>query len=513
MRRYFLLALSFVNLCYLRVWTEVLTYSRADTFMMLTPPKPFVYWALMANVLLGAGVLSGLSLLANRLLTGRNSRFPEMAVVLGLCIPINAIRSVLANQYPFLKSPLIALLGQRGVIALGLVIAVCALVAIFVFHRILSRAAILVIWVLVPFCLVTFGQAVWRATHYDGSAFANNPPAPMLAGAKKLPRVVWFIADEWDYRLTFVDRPPSLALPELDRLRKEAIFTENAHPPGQETKISIPGYYTGRLVAEVRFDGPWESHMWYRGESVESPWNAQPNVFQHARELGVNTALVDWFQPTCRILTGLSFCSWLPMAIQYNSMGDTFGEVLLHQPRSLFETNLFSLFGRALSADQQTGVYHAIVGEAEQLIGDTNFGFTLVHLPIPHAPHAYNRKTGEFTLGNSPIGGYVDSLALLDRTVGEVRQTMERAGTWDSTTVLFTSDHHYRQDAALDGKTDPRIPYLLKLAGQKVGTVYAQPFNTVLTGELLLAVMRGEVSDAAGAVSWIDRNRTKFPVE
>src|ERR1039458_3054732 len=141
MRRYFLLALSFVNLCYLRVWTEVLTYSRADTFMMLTPPKPFVYWALMANVLLGAGVLSGLSLLANRLLTGRNSRFPEMAVVLGLCIPINAIRSVLANQYPFLKSPLIALLGQRGVIALGLVIAVCALVAIFVFHRILSRGA------------------------------------------------------------------------------------------------------------------------------------------------------------------------------------------------------------------------------------------------------------------------------------------------------------------------------------------------------------------------------------
>ncbi len=98
---------------------------------------------------------------------------------------------------------------------------------------------------------------------------------------------------------------------------------------------------------------------------------------------------------------------------------------------------------------------------------DRDFAFTLVHLPIPHAPHAYNRKTGTFTLGNSPIAGYIDSLALLDRTVGEFRRTMEEAGVWDSTTVLFTSDHGYRDSEPLDGKSDPRVPYILKLASQK----------------------------------------------
>jgi arylsulfatase A-like enzyme len=192
-------------------------------------------------------------------------------------------------------------------------------------------------------------------------------------------------------------------------------------------------------------------------------------------------------------------------------MGDGFWQVLPNQTRSLFETNLLSLFGRSLTVEQQTGVYRAMMKQAESLLGDRDFGFTLVHLPIPHAPHAYNRKTGTFTLSNSPIAGYVDSLALLDRTVGEMRRTMESAGTWDSTTVLFTSDHPYRDAEQLDGKSDPRIPYILKLAGQKEAVAYTQEFNAVLTADLLLGVLRGEITDAASATAWLDRNRTRSP--
>jgi len=133
----------------------------------------------------------------------------------------------------------------------------------------------------------------------------------------------------------------------------------------------------------------------------------------------------------------------------------------------------------------------------------------VVHLPVPHAPHAYNRRTGEFTLGNAPIAGYVDSLALLDRTIGEIRRDMENAGTWDSTTVLFTTDHPYREAMQLDGKSDPRIPYILKLAGQKEGVEYAPQFNTVLTADLLMAVLRGEIADTESAAAWLDRNRQR----
>jgi arylsulfatase A-like enzyme len=197
------------------------------------------------------------------------------------------------------------------------------------------------------------------------------------------------------------------------------------------------------------------------------------------------------------------------MAMQHNSMGDSFWQILPNQTRSLFESNIFSLFGRSLTANQQTGVYHAMMREALRLVVDRDLGFILVHLPIPHAPHAYDRKSGTFTLGNSPIAGYIDSLALLDRSVGELRRAMENAGVWDSTTVLFTSDHGYRDSEALDGKSDSRIPYILKLASQKDGVKYTQEFNTVLTADLLLGVLRGEIGDPASAVEWLDRNRTR----
>jgi len=507
MRRAFLVALSFANLCYLRVWSELLTYGHSDVYLMVTPPKPVEYVALIVNVLLAAVAICGLTLLAVGVLKGGSFRFAEMAVVLGLCLPLNALRAVLSNQFPYLKSPLIVLLGVRGVMALGACIALVGLIAIVFFHRKLAAAAIAVLAALSPFCVVTFGQALWKASHYDASAYANKPTVPMIAGARKFPRVVWFVADEWDYRISFVNRDPSLALPELDRLRKSAIFAGNALPPGPETPISMPGYYGGRLVDRVFWDGPRELQMRPMGEDRMVPWSGQLNVFQRAGELGVNTALVEWFHPTCRVLSGLSYCTWRPMAMQYNSMGDGFWQILPHQARSLFETTMLSLFGRPLAAEQQTNVYHAILREAENLANDTNFGFTLVHLPIPHSPHAYNRQTGEFTLGNAPIAGYVDSLALLDRTVGEIRRSMENAATWEATTVLFTSDHPYREAMQLDGKSDPRIPYLLKLASQKEAVEYTPRFNAVLTGDLLMAVLSGEIASPASASAWLDRNR------
>src|SRR5450759_4982917 len=450
-----------------------------------------------------------MSILAVRVLKGRSFRFAEMAVVLGLCIPRNALRTVLANHFPYLKSPLILLLGVRGVMLLGACLAIAGLTAIVFFHRKLAAAAIAVLAVLSPFCAVTFGQALWKASHYDASQYVNRPLVPMIAGARQFPRVLWFIADEWDSRLTFVNRDPTLALPELDRLRQSAIFAGNALPPGPETPISMPAYYGGRLVDRVFWDGPRELQLRPTGEERMVPWSGQPNVFQRAGGLGVNTALVEWFHPTCRVLSGLSYCTWRPMAMQYNSMGDGFWQILPHQARSLFETTMLSLFGRPLAAEQQTKVYHAILREAENLANDTNFGFTVVHLPIPHSPHAYNRQTGEFTLGNAPIAGYVDSLALLDRTVGEIRRRLEHAGTWESTTVLFTSDHPYREARQLDGKSDPRIPYLLKLAWQKEAVEYTQQFNAVLTGDLLMAVLRGELASPASASAWLDRNRVR----
>ena len=60
--------------------------------------------------------------------------------------------------------------------------------------------------------------------------------------------MLWILCDEWDYRLTFVDPDPTLQLPEISRLRGEVLFADHAMPPGPETPVSIPGYFTGKFV-------------------------------------------------------------------------------------------------------------------------------------------------------------------------------------------------------------------------------------------------------------------------
>jgi len=96
---------------------------------------------------------------------------------------------------------------------------------------------------------------------------------------------------------------------------------------------------------------------------------------------------------------------------------------------------------------------------------------------------------------------YLDNLVLTDHTLGELRRAMETAGTWENTTVLITSDHWWR----IRGKADHRVPFMLKLAGQKKPVVHEPAFNTVLTHDLLLALMEGELSDPDSVTGWLNR--------
>ena len=92
---------------------------------------------------------------------------------------------------------------------------------------------------------------------------------------------------------------------------------------------------------------------------------------------------------------------------------------------------------------------------------------------------------------------------------------MERAGTWDSTAILLTSDHWWRQgqwrtlralsgqDAAIPEQGNQRVPFLLKLPGQRAGVEYSEPFNTVLVHDLILALLRDRLREPEGVRQWL----------
>ena len=153
--------------------------------------------------------------------------------------------------------------------------------------------------------------------------------------------------------------------------------------------------------------------------------------------------------------------------------------------------------------------YQACCRAAIPVVANRGFNLILIHWPVPHMPGIYSRCQGD--LDYSGRGTYIDNLALVDRTLLEIRRAMETAGVWDSTTVLLSADHFYRNATLLDGKSDHRVPFLLKLAGQTTRSDYKRPFNTVVTHDLVLAILRGELQEPESVARWLDHRSKPEP--
>jgi arylsulfatase A-like enzyme len=81
---------------------------------------------------------------------------------------------------------------------------------------------------------------------------------------------------------------------------------------------------------------------------------------------------------------------------------------------------------------------------------------------------------------------------------------MEASGQWDKTWVILSADHSWRESKLYDGQRDYRVPYLIKPPGATVSTDYTRPFNTILTHDLILAILRGEVTNGQNLAPWLD---------
>lgn len=125
-----------------------------------------------------------------------------------------------------------------------------------------------------------------------------------------------------------------------------------------------------------------------------------------------------------------------------------------------------------------------------------------------------------------PLFGFpslADNLQLADKALTQLRAAMEKANLWDSTTILISSDHSLRYTDDADpggskstsflpaGSEQPLAPFLLKLAGQRTGESYRPPFNAVLTKDLVLSILAGEVSTSSQVAQWLDHNSARVP--
>jgi hypothetical protein len=357
-----------------------------------------------------------------------------------------------------------------------------------------------------PLAVLTLGLALWMFLEVAaGPVWRRVDPAPLERTPPSLRRVVWLVFEELDQRITFEARPPGLELPELDRLRRESLYADAASPPAGTTEVSMPALITGRPVIAVAPSSPNELELTFR-DGKPARWSGHPTVFSRVRALGYDTALIGWHLPYPRVLGGsLGVVDWRPSDAHEQARGDTLSQALGNQWFSLAPpANVRRL------ASQRV----AELGDlAIRTAADRRFGLVLLHLPVPRPPGIYDRATGRLTTWNftGPGGGYLDNLALADRMLAEVRRGIERANLGDRTWLVVSSDLWWRASKRFDGLQDRRVPFLVRPPDGGRATHVDAAFNTLATHDLVLAILRGSITDTRDAAAWLARNPVALP--
>lgn len=332
-----------------------------------------------------------------------------------------------------------------------------------------------------PFVLVTFSRALLVVF----SPFIAPKTMEFFEQRHTPPgRVVWILYDELDERLTFSDRPKMWTYPQFDRFRGESIVATNAYPPWGNTVQSIPSLLTQRMVHSFQPSGPRSARLRAEGEYQEASFHEDWTIFHEAKKLHANTGIVGWFHPYCRLFNpNVQSCQRASrIAYQYpKNIAANVGAIAQR------------IFSFRFDSDLHTETYKRSQEKALELVADPRFNFVFLHLPVPHPPFIYDpAKKRISTWVPFDYRGYFGNVELADNSFGELRRAMEHGGVWDKTTVIVSSDHHWRGSEMYDGRLDLRVPLMIKPPGPTKPGVIEVPLNTVKTASLVIRALKGE---------------------
>ena len=529
----FLVCFSLGNLCFLRRWYD-LEYlkERSMDYYRIQPADPTLLRAtLIASTLLAIAFWVAW-LWVQRWPSERKLKFARATFVLLLIFPLESVRRYWnseGNHADWLTNGSVLLI--EVILAFGLVLTLRG--NLRVLHA--ARRVTLALTLLFPSLMLDFTVGHFNAepaSRYDAKA-----PLPMLphrpGPARR--RVIWMLFDELDQRLVFELHKPKVDFTNLDRLRSESLVADYARQTAPWTTLALPSVLSGKIFSRAELVDADTLRVYPEGSNQGANWRDQPNVFKKARAMGKNAEIVGWHHPYCRVLGDMTVrCTEVPSGhptaalLRETSVAD---EGIPHAVRFLFRLQLGNLLDMLHWGYEETSEngrdgyvqrrqqkqYFRIRDLAYAQAADPQIDFLFIHFPLPHLFAIYNREGQNFELNDSL--NYADNLALVDRTVGEMRKAMEQAGLWDSTGILITSDHGLRPDLwrgrmgwtpeleqLTGGRQSESVPFIVKLAGENLGATYERAFSSVVSSDLVLAMLRGDVTTVQSAAAWLDAN-------
>ncbi len=289
--------------------------------------------------------------------------------------------------------------------------------------------------------------------------------------------VFLFIFDEWSYERTYPNGAVRDDMPHLARLTRQAITFHNARSCGDETQTSIP-----RLLFEndrpVVYD---EGRVGFGRDGGIADSREFDSIFKRYSARGYRTFMVGFSLPYHQLLgRQVDVCRSYPLyqtpqpglpaeagvqavyAMQYwtDPISSRVYRKLFPRMRYLQKVRLHEHMKRDLLC---------------VLTEQPDNTFAVFHYPLPHAPYLFD-ENGDFAglagivYRPSDEAGYERNLRALDRLIGEIVVSLEKAGRFDDALLVLTSDHSYRAEPRRQAgqSTDPvnHVPLIVKLPHQ-----------------------------------------------
>lgn len=355
-----------------------------------------------------------------------------------------------------------------------------------------------------PLAAATTVAAIWMMVRPDVSDWKQPPLAELVNnGGRQTNRVMLIVFDEWDPSLTFKNKDHLLSLGEFDSFRKKSLYATQAMQGGSRTLVSVPSITTGQKVQSALAKGP-NDFLLSTSMGIRK-WQEMNHVFRDARNLGINVAIVGWYIPYCRLFAAsCTACSSWPYIGSSFPVIANFWEVFTAQRHFILETDQFSPWGQTLMQRTNVTMYSQFLEAAKLAAGNQSHGFLYIHMPVPHGPQYYERSLQTFTAMNRTADGYLSALALADKTLGEIRKSMQQAGTWDKTTIILTADHPLRFKS-LGGNGEKRVPLLIRMPGQHNQIVLNHPIEATILKDVVLTLLQGRLKDPPDLQRYIEQ--------
>jgi hypothetical protein len=254
------------------------------------------------------------------------------------------------------------------------------------------------------------------------------------------------------------------------------------------TTDALPILLYGKRIVDSGVEGA-ANRLVVFADGTSTVVGAGNSIFARVRAQGWNSAVAGWYLPYCRDFgSQLTDCYWDVRYELRSSARPAFFEAAKGETRMLFETTMFSPFGPSLVLTRHAAEYQALLAAARRYAADPSIGLALIHFNIPHAPYFYDPKVGRLGHYGYSLALYNSSLEWMDRSVGEILSSISAAGLDSKTAIILSSDHPERNFTV-----DPYVPFIVHLPGAEAGWVSAEPFSTIETGNLALAIAHGEV--------------------